>query len=127
MEGIVDQRKTYLVADEIDISEDDDASQGVDLGGRPIMGLIVPALNDTPDLTVEVSVDGGSNWVDLLQDDGSTQGITITGGASAFAVSSDDLSPLAAYCGGEHSDVLVRLVASVAQTSDRAFTWVVCG
>ena len=127
MEAIVNQRKTYLIEDVIDISEDDDASQGVSLQGRPIVGLIVPAVNGTtPAVNVEVSPDGGSSWVDLLDKDGSTQAIAITTGASSFAVNGDDLTPLQPYCGGEHSEVLVRLTISVAQTSDRTFKWVVC-
>jgi hypothetical protein len=63
--------------------------------------------------------------------------VSITGGAAAFAVSSDDLTPLAGYCGcyvpaapGFFEDpdeglarVLVRIYSSAAQAAERTFTW----
>jgi len=126
---VVDMRGSLKVDDLVDISEDDDASVGRHLLGRPILGLLVPICNDTPTITFEISIDGGSNWYDLHDSDGSTDPISITGGAAAFFVSSDDLSPLAGYCGrvdGE-TKVLVRAVFSAAQTSDRTLTWLVVG
>lgn len=126
MHTMLSERMGGSVSMLLDISDDDQNSQGVNLAGRPILGLIVPVTNGTPDITFEVSVDGGSSYVDLLEDDGSTAAITIAAGAAAFAVSSDDLSPLAGYActAGAHS-VLVRGVFSVAQLADRTLTWLV--
>jgi len=127
-EAIVDQRKTYTLTDMVDISEDTVNSVGVELMGRPILGLVMPAMNGTtPEVNVEISVDLGSTWFPLLDADGATEAISITASGTAFAVSSDDLSPLAAYCGGEHSYVRVRLTVDTAQTADRTVTWVLCG
>ena len=127
-ETAISERMSLEIVDTIDISEDDDATVGVEFTGRPILGLFVPAMNGSaPTLNAEVSRDGGSSWVDLLDADGSTQALEISAGATAFAVDSDDLSCLAGYCGGRHvsPDVRVRLVSSVAQTADREFGWIV--
>ncbi len=120
--SIISERMGSLITDTVAASAQ--VSAGVCLQGRPILGLVLPALNDTPDVNVEVSIDGGDTWLDLLQDDGSTQAIEIAGGASAFAVSSDELTPLAAYVDDQ---VLVRLALSVAQTAARIITWIALG
>jgi len=109
----------------VDISEDDDATVGVNLAGHPAVGLLVPILNDTPTITVEASIDG-TTWVPLKDSDGSANAIEITGGAAAFLVSADDLTPMAPYVGdiaGEDG-MLVRLKLSAAQTADRVFAWI---
>lgn len=127
-EVVVSERMTMEIADVMDVSVDDDATVGVEFQGRPILGLLVPAMNGTaPKVQAEVTRDGGGSWVDLLESDGSTQALEISAGAAVFAVSSDDLSPLAAYVGGRHvsPDVMVRLVCDVAQTADRTFRWLV--
>lgn len=111
-------RQDYIHEVLVDISVDDDASEAFHLYGRPIVGLYVPVCNDTPAITFEVSLDEGVTWADLLDSNGALQAIEIQAGASAFFVSSDDLSPLGAYCG----DLCrLRLVLSVAQSSDRTF------
>lgn len=92
------------------------------LQGFPILGLFVPVCNGTPVITFELSKDGGATWFALKEADGSTAGIAIQAGAAAFAVSSDELGPLAAYTGGT-GELLIRLVLSVAQTTNRTFTW----
>ena len=102
------------------------ATQGdaVSMIGRPILGLIVPAMNGTgPTVTPQISPDG-DNWYNVWDQDGSTESVEITAGVSAFAVNSEDLSPLAGYVA---RDVWIRLVSSVAQTADRAFTWLTIG
>ena len=86
--------------------------------GRPIAGLFLPVLNGTPLITFQVSLND-ITFMDLLDEDGATDAISIQGGVAAFAVSSDDLSPLAAYASNEH--VWVRLKSSVAQSPARAF------
>lgn len=111
--------------DVLDFSEDDNATGGVCLRGKPTLGLLVPVLNGTPAVTIDVSLDG-TNWYALKNADGSTASISVTGGSAAFFVSSSVLAPLAAYVGEiRGSDgVFVRLATSVAQTSDRIFTWI---
>ena len=100
-------------------------SGGVCLLGRPLLGLLVPAVNGTsPDINAEFSIDGGTTWYDVLEDDGSTEAVALTGTATAHGVGSDDLSPLAGYCGHE---VFVRLVIDTAQTAAREFTWISVG
>lgn len=126
---MIEGRKSNVVEDTITIAEDNDATAGVDLDGKPILGLLVPVLNDTPALTFEVSIDGGENWYSLKNKDGSTDSISITGGATAFFVSSDDLTPLTAYSGRlpGSATIKVRIVSSEAQDADRAFSWIVLG
>jgi len=99
-------------------------SDAVSMLGRPILGLIVPAMNGTgPTVTPEVSLDG-SNWYSVWDQDGATEALEITAGVSAFAVNSEDLAPLSGYVA---KDVWIRLVSSVAQTAERAFTWLTIG
>lgn len=98
---------------------DDDATDWKSLNGKPLMGLLIPVVNGTPDITVEVSIDGGTTPITLKDNDGSGDPITITAGATAFAVGSDWLTPLAGYA-GENCDI--RFVFSVAQTADRIIT-----
>ena len=123
---VLSNRNAIKLEDVLDYSEDDDVTAGINLAGFPILGLLVPVLNTTPDVTIEICIDG-SNWYELLKADGSTDAISITGGATAFFVSSDVLTPLAAYMGhlrDETYDILVRLKTSAAQTADRTFTWI---
>ena len=92
----------------------------------PVLGLLVPALESTPTITVQVCIDG-TNWYNLVTEDGSTAAISITGGATPFYVSSDVFTPLAAYTGSLQpvaNDIKVRLHLSAVQTADRTFTWI---
>ena len=118
MHTTLSERSYTLINIEVDISDDDDKTDAFTLPGRPIMGLLIPALNDTPTLTFQVSPDEGSTWYDLKDSDGSTAAISITGGATAFAVSADDLSPIAPYC---VPGIQLRLALSASQTADRTF------
>jgi len=123
-EIILSQRQSSSVDMLLDISTDNQNSQGVWLGGRPILGLLMAGCNGTPDVTFKLSLDEGAHWYELLEDDGATAAITIAAGATAFFVSSDDLSQLAGYVGtADGVKVLVRAVFSVAQTADRTLTW----
>lgn len=101
---------------------DSQHTPGFSLNGFPILGLFVPVCNGTPVITFEVSKDGGATWFALKKADGGTAAPSIQGGAAAFAVSSEDLAPLAAYVGGT-GEILIRLVFSVAQTANRTFTF----
>ena len=118
MHTTLSERAASLGALLVDVSVDDDKSEAFTLPGRPILNLLVPALNGTPTITVEASPDNGLTWVALKDSDGATDAISITGGASAFWVSADDLSPLAALC---QPDILLRLALSAAQSADRTF------
>jgi hypothetical protein len=101
-------------------------SDGVWLQGRPLLGLMVPDMNAGGTVNVEVSIDGGTTWADLLTAQG-TQAIAITAPAAAMFLSSEVLAPLAGYVGFYGEDiwdrVLVRLAATATQTADREFTW----
>ena len=122
----LDSRTCTFVDDTIDITADDDRSAGVDLDGKPILGLLVPVLNDTPIVTLELSADG-ENWYAIKDANGSTDSVSITGGTTAFFVSSDVLTPLAAYAGrlpGGVGGMKVRVVTSESQSADRVFTWI---
>jgi hypothetical protein len=111
------------VVDELDATADPLHSGGVFLEARPILGLVVPALVAAAGVTLEISLDG-SAWVPLLEADGSTPAVEIAGGAAAFAVSSDDLSPLAGYTGRlQDVPVRVRVALDATQTGHRSFTW----
>lgn len=126
MYNVISNRNAHKFEDVLTYTADDDATAGVNLAGLPILGLLVPVTNGTPTVTIEISLDGGSNWYALKNADGSTDSISISAGATAFFVSSDVLTPLAAYVGHLRdvtNDILVRLKTSVAQTADRTFVW----
>jgi hypothetical protein len=90
------------------------ASGEVDLEDCEILGLIIPAL-DTTTLTFTVSATSGGTFVALQSK--ALAALTISSGAGAIAVSSDDLSGLRGYR-------FVKIVAGSAQTSlARTFTW----
>jgi len=101
----------------VDISEDDDLSTEVDLGGYALMGLIIPTI-DSANLTFEVS-DATGGTFSTLKDKGGTA-VTVTAGTGGFAVSADDLAPLAAYR-------YVKVATSATQTADRTFKFILKG
>lgn len=122
---VISNRNAHKFTAILDYDVDSTHTPGVNLQGYPILGLLVPITNGTPVVTIEISIDG-TNWYALTTADGSTAAISITGGATPFFVSSDVLTPLAAYVGSLRdvsNDILVRLKTSVAQTADRTFTW----
>ena len=119
-------RNSKRIIDTLAFATDNDDTPGVNLAGFPILGLLVPVLNGAPNITAQVSIDG-TNFYDIYETDGATDAIIIVGGAAPFFVSSDVLTPLAAYVAHlrrDTPDVLVRLHLSVAQTADRIFTWI---
>lgn len=111
------QRQRMVKTCLIDITADDDLSTAIDLEGCPLLGMLVPAMNGTPTLTPMAcdTIDG--TYLDLLDQDGSTSAVSIQAGASAFAVSSDYLTPLAGYR-------FLKWKSTVPQTSDRTLTMV---
>ena len=124
--GEISNRNSKRIIDTLDFATDDNDTPGVNLAGFPILGLLVPVLNGAPNITAQVSIDG-TNFYDIYETDGATAAIIIVGGAAPFFVSSDVLTPLAAYVAHlrrDTPDVLVRLHLSVAQTADRIFTWI---
>jgi hypothetical protein len=125
MHVTMSDRNAKKIVDVLDYSEDNTHSQGVNLAGCPILGLLVPVL-DTGPVMVEISIDG-SNWYALKNADGSNDAVNISGGGTAFFVSSDVLTPLAAYTAhlrDQANDVKVRLKTGAAQTADRTFIWI---
>lgn len=123
---LLGNRNTLVLLDLLDYSEDSQHTAGINLQGFPVLGLLVPVLNNSPIITVEISLDG-STWLAVMKSNSTTAAVSIQGGATAFAVGSDELTQLAAYCGHLRTvpDLKVRLVLSVAQTADRIFSWVV--
>ncbi len=125
----IGNRNTIRVDAVLTYTVDDDATAPINLGGFPILGLLVPVMNGGPGITVEVCIDG-TNWYPLRKSDGTTAAVSITGGASAFFVGSDELTQLAAFVGHLHDwscDVQVRLRTSVAQSANRTFTFIGLG
>lgn len=122
----ISDRNAHRFDDVLTYTVDNQHTAGTNLSGLPILGLLVPVVN-AGTITVEISLDGGSTWLPLKQADGSTAAISITGGASAFFVSSDVFTPLAAYVAHLRdvpNDTLVRLATGATQTADRTFTWI---
>ncbi|NIP95943.1 MAG: hypothetical protein GWO24_21910 [Akkermansiaceae bacterium] len=116
------ERMSGLLVDVMDSGAQ--VSEGVCLLGRPLLGLLVPAVNGTAGINVEFSIDEGTTWHDLLEDDGSTEAVELGATGTAHGISANDLAPLAGYCGHE---VRVRLVIGTAQTAEREFTWISVG
>ena len=117
------ERMTGFVIDAIDSGGV--ASDGVWLQGRPILGLMVPAMASGGSVNLQVSVDGGTTFVNLLTA-GGTQALELAQGTGGYALSSDDLSVLAGYVGHQGVDedeILARLVATASATAEREFTW----
>ncbi len=118
----VSDRNARIVADVLTYTVDNQHTAGVNLGGYPICGLLMPVIN-AGTVQPEISRDGGSTWFPLKKADGTTNAISINGGASSFFVSSDEFTPLAAYVVNDQN-VLVRLVTGATQTADRIFHWI---
>ncbi len=119
-------RNAVEIVDTLAFAVDNNDTPGVNLAGFPILGLLVPILETTPTITPQVSIDG-TNFYDIYNADGATASISIVGGAAPFFVSSDVLTPLAAYVAHlrrETHEVTVRLHLSAVQTADRIFTWI---
>lgn len=93
---------------------DDDLSDAISIRGHAITGLLIPTI-DSGSITFMVSDTKTSTYYTLNDKDGTA--ITITAGTGGFAVSTDDLTPLAAYR-------FIKVKTSVAQTADREFTFI---
>lgn len=123
----VSDRNARLFEDVLTYTVDNQHTAGISLCGYPILGLLVPVVN-AGTVQPEISIDEGATWLPLKKADGTTNAISISGGASAFFVSSDVFTPLAAYVAKLHPNdtdkVRVRLVTGATQTADRTFTWI---
>jgi hypothetical protein len=91
---------------EATIAKDASLSGAADLKGHGLIGLIIPTI-DSANISFQVSDSLGGAYVDLKDKAGDA--ITVTAGTGGFAVSADDLGPLAAYR-------FVKVKASAAQT-----------
>ena len=98
----------------ITFEDDDDLSDAISVRGHAITGLIIPTI-DSANLTFQVCDTRTGTYSTLKDKDGST--ITITAGTGGFAVSTDDLTPLAAYR-------FIKIATSAAQTADREFLFI---
>lgn len=99
------------------ISSNGTTSGVADLEAYSKAALYIPALNTTPDLTFSASYEDDTTFALVKEDDGSSAAITIKGGAVAFVVGTDELRQLQALR-------FVKIVASVTQTADRVFYWI---
>jgi len=106
MARIMDENEAKILSGETE-------SGATDVSYLAIYGLIVPAI-DNSTLTFKVSSSTG-NYVVLKDKTGAA--ISFTVGTGGIALSSDGLSPLAAYR-------KIKIVLSVNQTADRTFIWV---
>ena len=92
-------------------------SSGVDLGGYPIRGLLVPPMGSGCEIYFQFSA-SGQGWVALSTDRAAL--MSATGGASLQYA----MSPTA--IGGHSSPYrYVRMTASQGQTATRTFVWAV--
>lgn len=61
----------------IDVSEDNDLSEAVNLGGRWLLGLEIPASWTAADITFMASMDGAT-YKALVDETGAAVGVTVT-------------------------------------------------
>uniref|UniRef100_A0A6M3JQW3 Uncharacterized protein n=1 Tax=viral metagenome TaxID=1070528 RepID=A0A6M3JQW3_9ZZZZ len=100
------------------IADEGTTSAAVDTEGYGITGLLIPTI-DTANLTFTVSNLSDGTFYTVKDMDGST--FTITAGTGAFAVGSDDLSPLFGYR-------FIKVVSSATQsTAAVTFTFTLKG
>jgi len=99
----------------IDFSEEDDLSAAVDIGSFMVVGLLIPTI-DSGNVTFLVCDTLAGTYQDLKKSDASA--VSITAGTGNFAVSADDLTPLAAFR-------FIKVKTAVAQTEDRTFKFIV--
>lgn len=97
----------------IDVSVDNDLSEAINVHGHAITGLLVPVL-DTCSLTFYASDEEDGTYYQVKDKDGNA--ITLTVGTGNMAISTDDLTPLAAYR-------FIKIKTSAIQTVDRIFTF----
>lgn len=88
-----------------------------DVGNGVYFGMYVPVMNGTPNLTFEASHDG-TDFADLMQDDGTTASLTVVGQDGAVAIGSDQLEMFKGWR-------FLRATASVVQSAERKIwiTW----
>lgn len=94
----------------INVAIDARRSTSAKIGGKAILGLIVPPLDNTA-IRIQV-LDGADDWVEVRYTNGTV--VEIAASTGGFAVASDDLAALAAY-------TRMRVVTVVPQTANRTF------
>jgi len=100
------------------IADEGTTSATADIEGYSITGLLIPTI-DSANLTFTVSNLVAGTYYTVKDMDGST--FTITAGTGAFAVGSDDLSPLFGYR-------FIKVVSSATQSAAAVtFTFTVKG
>ena len=104
----------FMVETETKMLSGETESIPIDTSYLAIFGLFVPTI-DSSTLTFKVDAENSVDWVVLKDKAGAS--ISFTVGTGGIALSSDDLSPLAAY---RH----IKIVLSATQTADRVFCWV---
>jgi len=109
------ERQYRLVPALLDYSEDPTHSELVDLRGAAVLGLFLPTIV-TGNVTFEATYDPSVTPVGVKAKDGTP--LTISAGTGGFAVSADDLAPLAGYR-------YARVVTAGTQTSDVIFRFIV--
>lgn len=99
----------------LEYSVDATHSEIIDLKDVAVVGLILPTIV-TGDVTFEATHDPSVTPVAVKAKDGTA--LTITAGTGGFAVSTEDLAPLAGYR-------YIRVVTAGTQTSDVIFLFIV--
>ena len=96
----------------VDISDDDDLSVGVDLGGRILTGIIMPASFTTADLTFQVKTRSADSYLPVYDDSSTPALVTIAGAQQArhYGLSNNGLWASVRF---------VKIALSVAQGADR--------
>jgi len=84
-------------------------SEVVNLGDSVVVGMILPTLN-SGNITFTICDTPDGSYVALKDKSGSA--ITVTAGTGGFAVSSEDLAPLAGY-------KYFKIVSATTQTAER--------
>jgi len=97
---------------------DDSNSDAVDLRGYGLLGLIVPALDQGSNLQFAVADTEDGTYRAVYGAGGVAVTITLAGGVAAISTAA--LAPLAAYR-------WVKIHATVKQTADAIFIWLLKG
>ena len=112
------RQATHRDSCEILYEVDDDESDAVDLRGYGLLGLIVPDVEQASNLQFTVSDTEAGTYLPLSNADGTAYTITLPGAVAA--ISTMDLTPLAAYR-------WVKVFMTVKQTANREFLWMLKG
>ena len=109
-------RKTHRIED-CTILDTETDSDGVDLRGYGLIGLIIPTITNSA-LTFEVSETEGGTYRQVQTN--ALAAFTIAAGTGDIAISADSMAPLCAYR-------WVKIISAEAQGADRVFHFLVKG